>query len=106
MSAAELPLDPRRGVELPSLPEVHRSIRVPKGASTFRRFLAYAGPGYLVSVGYMDPGNWATDLEGGSRFGYKLLWVILVSNLMAQLLQTLCARLGLVTGKDLAQACR
>src|SRR3989440_1061239 len=72
----------------------------------WRRMFAYAGPGYLVSVGYMDPGNWATDLEGGSRFGYKLLWVILVSNLMAQLLQTLCARLGLVTGKDLAQACR
>src|SRR5436853_3441946 len=68
--------------------------------------MAFAGPGYLVSVGYMDPGNWATDLAGGSKYGYQLLWVILVSNLMAMLLQTLCARLGLVTGRDLAQACR
>ena len=68
--------------------------------------LAFAGPGYLVSVGYMDPGNWATDLAGGSKFGYALLWVILASNLMAMLLQTLCARLGIATGKDLAQACR
>lgn len=71
-----------------------------------RRFLAFAGPAYLVSVGYMDPGNWATDLAGGSRYGYALLWVILASNLMAQVLQVLCARLGLVTQKDLAQACR
>ncbi len=72
----------------------------------WKRFLAFAGPGFLISVGYMDPGNWATDLAGGSRFGYALLWVILASNLMAILLQTLCARLGLATGKDLAQACR
>ncbi len=71
-----------------------------------RRFLAFAGPAYLVSVGYMDPGNWATDIEGGSRFGYQLLWVILMSNIMAVLLQTLAARLGIVTGRDLAQACR
>lgn len=92
--------------ELASLPEVYRSVRIPDGASWFRRLLAFAGPGYMVSVGYMDPGNWATDLAGGSKYGYQLLWVILVSNLMAMLLQTLCARLGLVTGKDLAQACR
>jgi manganese transport protein len=92
--------------DLASLPEVYRSIRIPDGASWFRRLLAFAGPGYMVSVGYMDPGNWATDLAGGSKYGYQLLWVILVSNLMAILLQTLCARLGLVTGKDLAQACR
>src|ERR1700685_4532131 len=68
--------------------------------------LAFAGPAYLVSVGYMDPGNWATDLEGGARFGYRLLWVLVVSNLMAILLQTLAARLGIVSGRDLAQACR
>src|SRR5262245_30602234 len=92
--------------EMPSLPEVNRSVAVPKTGGWLRRFLAFAGPGYLVSVGYMDPGNWATDLAGGSKFGYTLLWVILVSNLMAQLLQTLCVRLGLVTGRDLAQACR
>jgi manganese transport protein len=92
--------------EIPSLPEVHRSVRIPQTASVLRRFFAFAGPGYLVSVGYMDPGNWGTDLAGGAKFGYSLLWVILVSNLMAMLLQTLCARLGLVTGRDLAQACR
>jgi manganese transport protein len=68
--------------------------------------LAFSGPGYLVAVGYMDPGNWATDLAGGSKFGYSLLSVILISNLMAILLQSLCARLGIVTGRDLAQACR
>ncbi len=93
-------------VGLPSLPEVHRSISIPAGGGWMRRFLAFAGPAYLVSVGYMDPGNWATDLKGGSLYGYSLLWVILASNLMAMLLQTLCARLGLVTGRDLAQACR
>src|SRR5215470_4756446 len=91
---------------LPSLPEAYRTIPIPRGIGWLKKFLAFTGPGYLVSVGYMDPGNWATDLAGGSKFGYKLLWVILVSNLMAQLLQTLCARLGLVTGRDLAQACR
>ena len=68
--------------------------------------LAFAGPAYLVSVGYMDPGNWATDLEGGARFGYQLLWVLVLSNLMAILLQTLSARLGIVSQRDLAQACR
>ena len=92
--------------EYRSLPEVYHSIQIPERRGFMRRFLAFAGPGYLVSVGYMDPGNWGTDLAGGSKFGYALLWVILVSNLMAQFLQVLCARLGLVTGKDLAMACR
>lgn len=90
----------------PSLPEAHRSISLPTGGSWFRKFLAFAGPGYMVAVGYMDPGNWATDIEGGSRFGYTLLSVILISNLMAVLLQSLSGKLGIVTGKDLAQACR
>lgn len=88
-----------------SLPEAYRTVSTSKAGWT-RKLLAFAGPGYLVSVGYMDPGNWATGLEGGSRYGYPLLWVILASNLMAILLQVLCAKLGLVTGKDLAQACR
>jgi manganese transport protein len=90
----------------PSLPEVHRSLRVPKSGSWLRKFLAFAGPGYLVAVGYMDPGNWATDLAGGSLFGYTLLSVIMLSNLMAILLQALAGKLGIVTGRDLAQACR
>lgn len=90
----------------PSLPEVHRSIPIPAGKGFWRKLMAYAGPGYLVSVGYMDPGNWATDIAGGSQFGYTLLSVILLSNLMAVLLQSLCVRLGVSTGKDLAQACR
>ncbi|MBD2628953.1 Nramp family divalent metal transporter [Trichormus variabilis] len=90
----------------PSLPEVHRSIRVPNTNGFWRKMLAYAGPGYLVSVGYIDPGNWATDIAGGSKFGYTLLTVILLSNLMAILLQSLCVRLGVATGRDLAQACR
>ncbi len=89
-----------------SLPEVHGSVPVAGARGWLRRFLAFAGPGYLVSVGYMDPGNWATDLAGGAKFGYALIWVILLSNLMAIFLQTLCARLGIVTGRDLAQACR
>jgi len=93
-------------IPAPSLPESYRTIKISKTGSWFKKFLGFAGPGYLVSVGYMDPGNWATDLAGGSKFGYQLLWVILVSNLMAMLLQTLCARLGIVAGKDLAQACR
>jgi manganese transport protein len=88
-----------------SLPEVHGSVSTTH-ITVFRRMLAFAGPAYLVSVGYMDPGNWATDLEGGARFGYRLLWVLVVSNLMAILLQTLAARLGIVAGRDLAQACR
>ncbi|MEH2351362.1 MAG: Nramp family divalent metal transporter [Nostoc sp.] len=90
----------------PSLPEVHRSIKVPNSSSFWRKMLAYTGPGYLVSVGYIDPGNWATDIAGGSKFGYTLLTVILLSNLMAILLQSLCVRLGVATGRDLAQACR
>src|SRR6266496_2695606 len=94
------------GVALPSLPEAHRTIPISSGASWIRKVLAFAGPGYLVAVGYMDPGNWATDLGGGSRFGYSLLSVILLSNLMAILLQGLAAKLGIATGRDLAQACR
>ncbi len=90
----------------PSLPEVHRTVGIPARGSWLRRLFAFAGPAYLVSVGYMDPGNWATDLAGGSRFGYQLVWVLLMSNIMAVVLQTLAARLGVVTGKDLAQACR
>lgn len=90
----------------PSLPEAHRSMRIPNTGSWFRKFLAFAGPGYMVAVGYMDPGNWATDIEGGSKFGYTLLSVILISNLMAVVLQALAGKLGIVTGKDLAQACR
>ncbi len=90
----------------PSLPEVHRSIRVPNRTGFWRKMMAYTGPGYLVSVGYIDPGNWATDIAGGSKFGYTLLTVILLSNLMAILLQSLCVRLGVATGRDLAQACR
>src|SRR3954454_12072481 len=90
----------------PSLHEVHASIAIPKNASFWRKLFAFAGPGMLVAVGYMDPGNWATDLAGGARFGYLLLSVVLVSNLMAILLQHLALKLGVVTGRDLAQACR
>jgi manganese transport protein len=89
-----------------SLPEVHGSIAIPEGAGFWRKMLAFAGPGYLVAVGYMDPGNWATDLAGGARFGYTLLSVIMLSNMMAILLQALAARLGIASGRDLAQACR
>jgi manganese transport protein len=90
----------------PSLPDVHRSIAIPDRGGFWRKLSAFAGPGYLVSVGYMDPGNWATDLAGGAQFGYLLLSVILCSNLMAILLQALCVRLGVATGRDLAQSCR
>lgn len=96
----------RNNASQPSLPEVHRSMKVPKKGSWIRKFLAFAGPGYLVAVGYMDPGNWATDIAGGSLFGYSLLSVIMLSNLMAILLQALAGKLGIVTGRDLAQACR
>lgn len=89
-----------------SLPEAHRSLVVPTDLGFWRKMLAFSGPGYLVAVGYMDPGNWSTDLAGGSRFGYTLLSVILISNMMAILLQSLALRLGIVTGRDLAQACR
>src|SRR5512138_3686514 len=92
--------------EAPSLREVHGSIAVPIQAGFWRKMLAFAGPGYLVAVGYMDPGNWATDLAGGARYGYTLLSVILISNLMAILLQALAVRLGIGSGRDLAQACR
>src|SRR5436190_3098610 len=89
-----------------SLREVHGSIPVPQDAGFWRKLFAFAGPGYLVAVGYMDPGNWATDLAGGARYGYILLSVIMLSNLMAILLQALAARLGIASGRDLAQACR
>src|SRR5213592_747021 len=89
-----------------SLPEVHRSIVVPTTASFWRKLIAFSGPGFLVAVGYMDPGNWATDLSGGAKFGYALLTVVMISNFMAILLQHLCIKLGVATGRDLAQACR
>jgi len=92
-------------VILPSLEEIHSSVPIPN-QSRWRRFLAFSGPAFLISVGYMDPGNWATDLEAGSKYGYILLWVLLLSNFMALLLQSLSARLGIVTGRDLAQTCR
>jgi manganese transport protein len=91
---------------LPSLPEAHRTIEFSSGASWFRKMLAFAGPGYLVAVGYMDPGNWATDIGGGSKFGYTLLSVVLISSLIAMFLQALSAKLGIASGRDLAQACR
>ena len=101
---------PREGWRLergtPSLHEIHGSIAIPKNAGFWRTLFAFAGPGMMVAVGYMDPGNWATDLAGGARFGYLLLSVILISNLMAMLLQHLALKLGIVTGRDLAQACR
>ncbi len=96
---------PGSGGFSPSLPEVHGSVCT-EAPSIWRRMFAFAGPAYLVSVGYMDPGNWATDIEGGARFGYQLLWVLVMSNLMAILLQSLSARLGIVGRRDLAQACR
>jgi manganese transport protein len=91
--------------ETRSLADVHSSVGISQ-VSFWKRMFAFAGPAYLVSVGYMDPGNWATDIEGGARFGYRLLWVLVMSNAMAILLQTLSARLGIVSGRDLAQACR
>src|ERR1700730_7213117 len=108
--AAETPLRPAPGWRLPSsslsLPEVHGSIAIPHDAGFWRKLFAFAGPGYLVAVGYMDPGNWATDLAGGARYGYTLLSVVMASNLIAILLQALAARLGIASGRDLAQACR
>ena len=91
-----------------SLPEIHGSVAVPTASRRgfWRKMVAFSGPAYLVCVGYMDPGNWATDIEGGARFGYQLIWVLVASNLMAELLQALSARLGIVTGRDLAQCCR
>src|SRR6201996_1403845 len=96
----------RQENKTPSLPEVHASVSTASKVGFWRKLLAFSGPGYLVAVGYMDPGNWATDLAGGSQFGYTLLSVVLLSNLMAILLQSLSAKLGIVTGRDLAQACR
>ena len=108
--ALENPSTPVRGWRLPSnslsLPEVHGSIAIPHDAGFWRKLFAFAGPGYLVAVGYMDPGNWATDLAGGARYGYTLLSVVMLSNLIAILLQALAARLGIASGRDLAQACR
>ncbi len=101
--AGKLTADEQHGY---SLSEVHRSISVPQGASLWRLILAFTGPGLLVAVGYMDPGNWATDLAGGAQFGYTLLSVIMISNLMAIVLQSLALKLGVATGRDLAQACR
>ena len=102
----EVPGGWRRSGGLVSLPEVHRSIVVPANASFWRKLAAFSGPGFLVAVGYMDPGNWATDLAGGAQFGYTLLTVVMISNFMAILLQHLCIKLGVTTGRDLAQACR
>ena len=96
----------RQKNETNSLSEVFRSVRVPKDAGFFRTLMAYVGPGMMVAVGYMDPGNWATDIAGGARFGYRLLSVVLISNLFAMLLQHLSLKLGIATGRDLAQACR
>lgn len=103
------PLHPstvERKLRSPSLPEVHRSVAVPPGAGFWRKLLAFSGPGFLVAVGYMDPGNWATDIAGGSEFAYRLIFILLLSNVIAILLQTLAARLGIVAQQDLAQACR
>ena len=109
LSAEMAPANPARSVPastFPSLPEAHRTIPIAAGATWFRKALAFAGPGYLVAVGYMDPGNWATDIAGGAKFGYTLLSVIVLSNFMAMILQALSAKLGIATGRDLAQACR
>jgi manganese transport protein len=95
----------RRNVSIPSLPEAFRSIAVPLNGSWLRRLFAFIGPGYLVAVGYMDPGNWATDIGGGAKYAYALLSVVLISNFIAVFLQALSAKLGIVTGRDLAQAC-
>src|SRR5580765_5267473 len=95
----------RLAQDQPSLPEVHRSIVVPQSLGFWRKMIAFSGPGYLVAVGYMDPGNWATDLAGGSKFGYGLLFVVLISSLVAMVLQYLAIKLGVATGRDLAQLC-
>ena len=96
----------RTGPQTPSLPESFRSVSIPRGVGALRKFLAFAGPGFLIAVGYMDPGNWATDIAGGARYGYTLLSVVLLANVMAIVMQALAVRLGVVTGRDLAQACR
>src|ERR1700742_3335898 len=103
--ATESPVTPDRGWRLPlstrSLPEVHGSVAIPANAGFWRKLFAFAGPGYLVAVGYMDPGNWATDLAGGPRYGYVLLSVIILSNLLAFRFRALPARLGIASGRDL-----
>src|SRR3984893_18393 len=104
-TASASPVKTARSSTMPSLPEAHRTIPIVAGANWFRKILAFAGPGYLVAVGYMDPGNWATDIQAGSKFGYTLLSVIVISSLMAMFLQALSAKLGIATGRDLAQAC-
>src|SRR5919107_1865340 len=96
----------RRPRGKPSLQEVFGSIRTRPSGSMWSKLVAFLGPGYLVAVGYMDPGNWATSLAGGSKFGYALLFIALLSNIMAIILQHLCARMAVGTGRDLAQACR
>ena len=108
LPANEMSADPgwRKASTAPSLEEVNSSVPVPKHFGFWRKLLAFSGPGYLVAVGYMDPGNWATDIQGGAAFGYTLLSIVLISNLLAILLQSLCLKLGIVTGRDLAQACR
>src|SRR5437588_6494016 len=105
MSTAPTTRSWRLAAGSPSLPEVHASLAVPAQASFWRKMLAFAGPGFLVSVGYMDPGNWATDISAGSVYNYRLLSVVLISNFLAIFLQALAAKLGIVTGRDLAQAC-
>jgi manganese transport protein len=105
MAPTPVPLH-RKTAATPSLPEVHRSVIVPTGAGFWRKLLAFSGPGFLVAVGYMDPGNWATDIAGGSRFAYQLMFVLMMSNLIAILVQALAARLGIATQLDLAQACK
>src|ERR1700752_4243699 len=96
----------RGAITPPSLPEAHRTIPVCANLSWLRKLWVFAGPGYLIAVGYMDPGNWATDIGGGSKFGYTLLSAVLISSLMAMFLQALAAKFGIATGRDLAQACR
>src|SRR6266700_2296250 len=93
------------GFHEPSLPEVNSTVRVSLSPNYWKRLLGFIGPGFLIAVGYMDPGNWATDIAGGSRFGYSLLFVIMASNLMAILLQSLSLKLGVATERDLAQLC-
>ena len=95
----------RVAIAQPSLPEVHASVRLARSPRLWLRLLGFLGPGFLISVGYMDPGNWATDIAGGSRFGYTLLFVVMASNLMAILLQSLSLKLGVATERDLAQLC-
>src|SRR5438046_3780165 len=105
LKPADLPLIGGPRADHRSLEDVHGTVAISRG-QWWRRLFSFSGPAFMVSVGYMDPGNWATDLAAGARFGYTLIWVILISHLMAILLQTLSARLAIVTGRDLAQACR